>query len=235
MNELYSALSKAQSQMRSAELDKVNPHFRSKYASLAAVWDAIREPLTKNGLAITQTFVAGERLTMLTRLTHASGQSLESFYPIEPMQNTPQGLASAITYARRYSIASLVGVTADDDDDGNAASPAPVDKKSEFKSAPTTAAAPAPAPVVKPVVEKPASVQVNNEAERAELFARISSAAKSGKWKAAELKVYSKAAFGVEDSKALSIAELKMLASVCENSTFGAALKEVTSNDDAAL
>lgn len=224
MNELYSALSKAQSQMRPAELDKVNSHFKSKYASLAAVWDAIREPLTKNGLAITQTFVAGERLTMLTRLTHTSGQSLESFYPIEPVRNDPHGIGSAISYARRYAISAIVGLTADEDDDGNAASPNPAAKKPEPKAA---------APVVAP--KSQAAAPAKNDAERSELFARIGKIAKDGKWKAAELKVYCKAAFGVEDSKALSIAELKMLASVCENSTFDAALREVTANDDAAL
>jgi hypothetical protein len=122
LKELASALAKAQAKMRPAAFDSTNPHFRSKYASLTAVWDSIREPLALNGLAVTQTFIQGEAgLTLRTTLLHQSGEWMSSDYPINPLKNDPQGFGSAITYARRYTLSALTGVVSDEDDDGNEA------------------------------------------------------------------------------------------------------------------
>lgn len=132
---LAEALAKAQLVMGAAAKDKTNPHFNSKYADLASVMDACREPLAQNGLAVLQLLVNDDKgVAVTTRLMHASGESVESTCWLPVVQKTPQGYGSAISYARRYSLSALVGVTAEDDD-GNAASgagktppPAGVDK-----------------------------------------------------------------------------------------------------------
>lgn len=120
---LAKALSAAQGSIKAALKDSSNPFFKSKYADLTAVWESCRPVLSANGLAITQsTAFVGELLVLETMLMHLSGEWVSSVYPINPAKNDPQGVGSAITYARRYSLSALVGVVADEDDDGNAAS-----------------------------------------------------------------------------------------------------------------
>lgn len=120
---LAAALAKAQSVIEGAIKDKANPAFRSRYADLAAVWDAIREPLTANGLSLIQMPDTGDlgEPVLVTRLLHASGEWLEGTYALNPVKTDPQGYGSAITYARRYAAMAVCGV-APEDDDGNAAS-----------------------------------------------------------------------------------------------------------------
>ena len=120
---LFAALAKAQGAIRGAEKDRTNPQYRQSYATLASVWDACRAALAANGLAVVQaTHVDAEgHVSLRTVLGHSSGASLEASYPIRPTQDTPQAYGSALTYARRYSLAAMVGV-APDDDDGEAAS-----------------------------------------------------------------------------------------------------------------
>lgn len=108
--------------MKPALKDSTNPHFKSKYADLTSVWEACRDALTKNGLSVAQvTEFEGEQCWIRTILLHSSGEMLEGRYPLRPIANTPQGMGSAISYARRYALAAMVGVVADDDD-GNEAS-----------------------------------------------------------------------------------------------------------------
>lgn len=138
INELAAALAKAQAKIKFASKESLNPHFRSKYADLSAVWDACREALSENGIAVTQVPTLGAEggLYLTTTLMHASGQWISGEWPIRPVQDTPQGLGSATTYARRYSLAAMVGVApADEDDDGNAAS-APNGKPEPVKPKP---------------------------------------------------------------------------------------------------
>ena len=118
LNELAPALAKAQGQMESAKKDSTNPHFRSKYADLAAVVEAIKKPLADNGLSYLQGFGWDEHgaLIVRTRLLHASGQWVESELRVRPVKDDPQGVGSAVSYGRRYALQSLVGLTADDDD-----------------------------------------------------------------------------------------------------------------------
>jgi ERF superfamily len=119
INDLAKALSQAQGEVENASKDGKNPHFNSKYASLSAAWNAIREPFTKYGLSIVQiTGMDSGQLILTTRLIHASGQFLEGDYPINPIKSDPQGLGSAITYARRYTLMAVAGI-APEDDDGN--------------------------------------------------------------------------------------------------------------------
>ena len=134
INELAMALAKAQGMMKGAAKDSTNPHFKSKYADLASVWDACRDALTANGLSIAQLPIASERdeIVLETLLLHSSGQYLSSVINIPVSKADAQGYGSALTYARRYGLAAMVGV-APEDDDGNAAAnakPNPMKAKS---------------------------------------------------------------------------------------------------------
>jgi hypothetical protein len=124
IDELAKALTAAQAKLKPAVKDAVNPHFRSKYADLGAVTDAARPVLAANGLCYAQTFgdSNGETVTICTTLMHTSGQWIRSALTLKPTKPDPQGIGSAITYGRRYGLAAILGIVADDDDDGNGAS-----------------------------------------------------------------------------------------------------------------
>lgn len=122
INDLAAALAKAQGEITGALKDSANPFFKSKYADLASCWDACRAPLSKNGLSVVQGLDVSEgHLYLKTRLLHATGQWISSTTPVTPKDDTPQGMGSALTYARRYALTAMVGV-AQVDDDANAAS-----------------------------------------------------------------------------------------------------------------
>jgi Sec-independent protein translocase protein TatA len=122
IGELAKALAKAQRAIKNALKDSTNPHFKSRYADLASVWDAIREPLTSNGLSVVQTPSSVEnKVQCTTMLLHESGQFVRDTMSMTPTQNTPQAQGSCLTYLRRYMLQSVAGV-APDDDDGNEAS-----------------------------------------------------------------------------------------------------------------
>lgn len=121
LNELATALAKAQGKMTNATLNKVNPHFKSKYADLAAIRDAVTLPLASEGIAVLQVVGSDEGGSYLTtRLVHTSGQWVESIHPL-PATAKPQEFGSALTYARRYSLAAICGISAEEDDDANGA------------------------------------------------------------------------------------------------------------------
>lgn len=122
INELATALSKAQGEFDHAKKDVNNTFFKSKYADLASCIDAARVHLAKHGLSVAQTTGLHEGLLILeTMLMHSSGEWIKGIYPIEPVKRDPQGFGSAITYARRYCFCAITGI-ASDDDDGNSAS-----------------------------------------------------------------------------------------------------------------
>jgi len=122
IKDLATALAKAQSEIKPALKDTENPFFKSKYADLASVQAACMPHLTKNGLSVTQTIQSiGADIFLVTTLFHSSGQWLKSVAPVKPTKNDPQGLGSALTYMRRYSLAAIAGVS-QEDDDGNEAS-----------------------------------------------------------------------------------------------------------------
>lgn len=127
INELSQALIAAQSLIQPAKKDSVNPHFKSGYASLQSVWDSARAVLAPHGLAISQGFTEsnGESVTVTTTLVHKSGQWIRSALTMKPQRADPQGIGSAITYGRRYGLSAMLGIVADEDDDGNAASHPP--------------------------------------------------------------------------------------------------------------
>ena len=157
IGKLAEALSKAQGSMSAAAMDGNNPHFRSRYATLTAVWDACRKPLSDNGLAVVQAFRVDENgmLLLVTKLVHTSGEWMVSEYPVTPQKNDPQGFGSAVTYARRYTLSSLVGVVADDDDDGNAASGQQAARQTEQRQTNGNGAKPAAQPAQAPQNDNP--------------------------------------------------------------------------------
>lgn len=118
INELAAALAKAQSEICGAIKDSANPFFKSSYADLGSVWAAVRDPLTKNGICVTQTTehtAAGLMLT--TTLAHTSGQWMSSTsFPINPVKPDPQSLGSATSYARRYQLSAMLCLPQIDDD-----------------------------------------------------------------------------------------------------------------------
>lgn len=114
---LAQALAKAQGAMGGALKDSSNPFFKSKYADLESVWSACRKALADNGLAVIQTTDhADSGIRIITTLVHSSGEWVRGVLPIMAKDQTPQGTGSAITYARRYALAAIVGVYQTDDD-----------------------------------------------------------------------------------------------------------------------
>ena len=126
ITKLATALVKAQALIKAASKDSNNPFFKSKYADLGAIVDAIKEPLNKNGISYLQ--VVGPE-GVETILLHESGEFISGVTPVIVVkQNDPQALGSAITYARRYGLQAIVGVVAELDDDGESAMGRPAAK-----------------------------------------------------------------------------------------------------------
>lgn len=133
------AMAKAQAEMNNPAKDSINPHFKSRYADLAAVLDAIKPVLLRHGLSVMQfPCELEESAALTTLLVHAaSGEWIETCIKLRPVKADPQGVGSALTYMRRYCLQAVAGVTAEEDDDGNAAT--------HRQSAPQPAKQPAPA------------------------------------------------------------------------------------------
>ena len=153
---LIDALVKAYSEITSAEFDKVNPHFKSKYASLESVIKAVKPSLVKNGILYRQVSKYTENGICIETIFHGHGAELptgEIFLPVD--KRTAQGFGSALTYARRYSLSLACGIGSEEDDDGNQAEKE-VGKKSVPKKTPVKKA--------EPVKEAPVEEQVKDEA-----------------------------------------------------------------------
>lgn len=122
IGELAAALAIAQGEITGALKDSANPFYKSRYADLASVWDACRASLSKNGLAVIQTASTSEAgaAVITTTLAHKSGQWIRGTLAMMPVKSDPQGMGSALTYARRYALAAMVGVAQVDDDANNA-------------------------------------------------------------------------------------------------------------------
>lgn len=115
---LAAAMAKAQSQVGIAIKNAINPHLKNKYADLGAVWDAVSPALVDHGLSVVQMPAPSDdgRLHMETVLLHESGEWISNVMVMPLSKADPQGYGAALTYARRYALASLMGVTQDDDD-----------------------------------------------------------------------------------------------------------------------
>jgi hypothetical protein len=124
---IASALCKFQAECPAPKKTAENPHFKSKYSPLEEIISTIKPYLAKNGLSFFQsTTTEGENICVTTLILHESGEYIESEPLKLPMGKvTAQGAGSAVTYARRYSLCAALGIAAEDDDDGNAATEQP--------------------------------------------------------------------------------------------------------------
>lgn len=120
INEICGPLAKAQGEFAPAVMDAVNPHFRSKFAPLRSIMASVRPALAKHGLAVVQApSTANGCVTVTTRIVHDSGQWLEDALTLPLGERaTPQAVGSLITYIKRYALAAMLGVVAEEDDDG---------------------------------------------------------------------------------------------------------------------
>ena len=124
IDKLAEALAKAQGVMAGAKKDSLNPFFKSNYADLASVWEAIRKPLSDNGLSVVQgTEHSSEGLIVTSMLMHESGQWVAGALPVKADKPGLQAIGKEISYARRYLLSAQCGVyqvdlDADDDQGG---------------------------------------------------------------------------------------------------------------------
>lgn len=159
MSEIAKALAAAQAEMSNAVLNKTNPHFKSRYADLAAIRDAVMPALTKHGIAVIQLpTIHNGAFVLITHLRHGGGEIIESIYPLPGSSGKPQEIGSAITYARRYSLAAMCGISAEEDDDANAAEDA-ARRASATPKRPATA----PPPNTAPPSGKPHLIEVQSD------------------------------------------------------------------------
>lgn len=162
LNELGAALAAAQGEFETVGKTETNPFFKSKYAGLPSVVKAATPVLTKHGLSVVQLPGHDDHgHTLTTMLLHKSGQFIAETMRLKPTKDDPQGLGSAITYGRRQAYMAALGLVADEDDDGNAASrPAPTNGAS--------AEAPAEAAAKVQMVGPAATKQLNDQFARYE-------------------------------------------------------------------
>ena len=114
---LAAALVKAQAQMSGAKKTAKNPFFKSTYANLEEVIHCVKEPFADNDLAFVQFPITGEdRAGVETIIMHSSGEWVSSEFTLKCVKHDPQGMGSAITYARRYGLQSAAGIPSEDDD-----------------------------------------------------------------------------------------------------------------------
>ena len=135
-DKLLEALSKMQGQLDNAKKSSDNPFFKSKYADLANCLQTAKKPMAENGLSVSQhcTF-NGAEVMCVTVLGHSSGQMMVSTLKVPVVKKDPQGVGSSITYARRYALSSIIGLSQEDDDGNSGAGN--VDNKEEQNTDPT--------------------------------------------------------------------------------------------------
>lgn len=122
LGKLAEALAKAQADFKAVHKNNENPYFKSRYADLSAILAATQPSLAANGIAVTQFPVIKDKSAgVMTMIVHSSGEWMSNELLLPVAKCDAQGIGSAITYARRYSLGSIVGVAAEVDDDGNAA------------------------------------------------------------------------------------------------------------------
>lgn len=121
---LAKSLVETQKELKQPLKDAKNPFFKSEYVPLENVAEAITQTATKYGLAFSQyaTTTENGNVSVGTIVFHESGEYIE--YPpliLKPENTKPQSIGSAITYAKRYALSAIFGITSDKDDDGNKA------------------------------------------------------------------------------------------------------------------
>jgi hypothetical protein len=118
MQQIATALVKAQKAFAPALKTATNPHFKSKYADLAACIEAVVDALNANGIALVQrTHDCDNGVAIETLFVHESGETISGgIFHVPAAKQDPQGYGSALTYARRYSLMSACGIAPEDDD-----------------------------------------------------------------------------------------------------------------------
>lgn len=119
--EISKALAKFQAEVSDPERTKKNAFLKAKYVTLDALLQAVRPVLAKNGISFLQIPETSEgNVTVTTRLLHESGEWIEAEpFTLPLVKKDPQGVGSVVTYGRRYSLSSILGVAWEEDDDGN--------------------------------------------------------------------------------------------------------------------
>ena len=165
---LAAALAKAQGEMENASKNSQNPHFRSKYADLAEIINTVRPVLSKYGLSVTQfPSFDGTLAHVETIIAHESGEWMSGTTSSPVQKSDPQGIGSATTYLRRYSLAAVCNL-AQEDDDANASSKAPKQAQAQApapKPAPAKPAPTQPTMATKTTIEALSSYYKNDSAE----------------------------------------------------------------------
>lgn len=192
INELATALSKAQAKLKGAKQDSTNPFYKCKYADLSSVWDACREPLTNNGLSVTQTMAIGANGECIieTTLFHTSGQWINSQLQM-PVEIDPQKLGKEITYGRRYALAAIVGVCPEDDD---------AESTVEHKSQQTVANKVAPTQPQTGATKEQVNINLCSEPQRRKIFA----SSKAMGYSEEQIRVMALSKFNIESTKDLT-------------------------------
>ena len=127
IKELAKALNAFQSEVSGAKKSAVNPFFKSKYANLEEVINCAKDAMANNGLSISQFPITGDKTAGVeTILMHSSGEYISSVLLLSVSKNDPQGMGSAITYARRYALQAMAGIPSEDDDGNAPPEPPPV-------------------------------------------------------------------------------------------------------------
>jgi hypothetical protein len=126
LSKLAPALVKAQSAMAGATKSAANPFFKSKYANLEEVIRVVKTAFGEQGLSFVQFPISGEGTAGVeTIIMHESGEFISNEFLLKCSKSDPQGMGSAITYARRYGLQSACGIPSEDDDGNAASAPAP--------------------------------------------------------------------------------------------------------------
>jgi len=152
-----------QSEVKNPANTANNPFFKSKYAPLPEILNDIRPLLSKHGLSLLQSPSGdGDKIVITTLLMHESGEWIETCPLIlKADKATAQGAGSAITYGRRYALSAVLGISSEDDDDGNQATKT-VDKKTTTATAEET---------IKPLPTKPQNGELLSDAQRKKIYA----------------------------------------------------------------
>lgn len=230
INEISAALAKAQGQMKNPEKNKkatiptkTGGGYSYDYADLPSTFDALRKPLSDNGIMHTSAprHVDGQYV-LFSRLSHSSGQWIEAEWPL-PNLSDPKQLAGSITYGTRYLFNSLCGIAGDDDLDHTPEHPQARYEPRKSASKPST--------LVSPNVEHGQREATSGHADlgtspvsdgRFALMAKL----RESKWPKDHLIKYCSEIFGKSDSKSLSLPELQRLVNASTNfATLDDALK----------
>jgi hypothetical protein len=157
---IHQAMVEAQAEFPNIDFDSNNPAFKSKYASLGAFLQAVRPILNQHGLYITHSSEScADGICVSSSVVHgATGERLTASVPIPLEGKTAQKMGGALTYGRRYTLSMLLGVVADEDDDGNEASKPVQAKKPAVNGAPVQ---PKPQPVANGNGHKPHAIETN--------------------------------------------------------------------------